>query len=222
MKKKSELSNQPIDTLLAEVLRRKGELLTDDGLLTDKSFALADFLGTRVAVDGVAVRHNDKEQPELMAIRRNTGPYAGKLCLVGGGIGRINEAGAWLPESIDEALKRHFKTDLGYDISPVGSWDAPHYVAQDMRPIEGVVRPGFMPNPNSRHLLASRYLVTLNNPTERPVFGSTSVGGQEAADIEWFTKSEMPGHDDFGYNHGQTYDHMFNVASKLSPEDTQK
>lgn len=208
-------SRESMDELLGKVLDRQEELITPDGLLGPQAFAVADILGTRFCVDGVPVRRNQQGNVELMAIRRATGPYAGKLCLVGGGVGRVREGDRWVPESVEGALRRHFRTDLGYDIEPVGSWDQPHYLAQDMRPIDGEVRPGFMPNPASRHLIAARYLVRLVNEDDGPVYGSTDLGGQEASGVQWFTQAEMPDLSEFGYNHGVTYEAMFGIADRL-------
>lgn len=212
----SELSNIPTEALLAEVLGRQDELLTKEGLLWRQPFALADFLSTRVCVDGIPVRRNHMDETELMAIRRSSGPYTGKLCLVGGGVGRIKENGQWMPESFEQAISRHFKTDLGYEVEAIGSWDCPQLVAQDMRPVNGSVKEGFMPNPNSRHLVAARFLVTIVNESEDPVFGKTELGGQEASGVEWFTESTMPTRDEFGYDHGLTYATLFPIAQKLS------
>ncbi len=210
-----ELETVPMDTLLNEILRRKDELLTAEGWLPQKSFALADTLGIRVCVDGVPARVNEAGDVELMAIRRNTGPYAGKLALIGGGVGRVEENGEWAPESIEEALRRHFEVDLGFDIEPVGSWQSPAYIAQDMRPIDGEVRPGFTPNPNSRHLVAIRYLVQLNSGRDAPVFGITELGGQEASGVEWLSEKTMPDPTEFGYGHHETYRVMFPIARQL-------
>lgn len=210
-----ELSNVPVSELLAEVLRRPDEMFTGTRFLENEAFAVADHTSTRVCVDGAPIRETSGNGPELMAIRRNTGPYAGKLCLVGGGVGQVQVDGRWVPESFEEALRRHFMTDLGFGIEPVLGWDQPQYLAQDMRPIEGEVREGFTPNPASRHVIAARFLVRITDGEDAPTFGSTEKGGQEASGIEWFTEEDMPDPSDFGYGHDQTYRAMFSIAQRI-------
>ena len=212
----SELADVQIADLLDEVNRRNpDEMFTDKGFIIDPAYKLADTLGIRVCVDGAPVRLNEDNEPELMAIERQTGPYAGRLCLIGGGVGRFKENGVWLPESIGEAAQRHFKRDLGMSIIPVTSWEEPQQFAQDMRPINGEVRPGFYPNPDSRHLVAARYLVRITDGAENPVFGTTEHGGQEAEGVVWFDRDNMPDDEAFGYNHGDTYRKMFDAAEDL-------
>ncbi|HSX29847.1 MAG TPA: hypothetical protein VLE73_04795 [Candidatus Saccharimonadales bacterium] len=203
--------------LLGEILKRPdSDMIKPGGFVYGNAYPLLDKLGTRVCVDGAPVRYNDRGDVELMAILRGTGKFAGKLCLVGGGVQRKEENGNEVPESLKEALERHFMTDLGVGVEAVGSWDRPHMLAQDMREVDGEVRPGFFRNPASRHLIAARWLVKLKGDTENMVFGSTEVGGQEALDTVWFTKDDMPESDAFGYNHDITYRHMFDVAHDLA------
>lgn len=117
---------------------------------------------------------------------------------------------------MEEALRRHFRTDLGYEIEPLGgSWENPDYLAQDMRSVGGEVRPGFQPNPASRHLIAARYIVKITNDSQEPVFGSTELGGQEASGVLWFNRAEMPPDDAFGYGHATTYRALFPIADRM-------
>jgi ADP-ribose pyrophosphatase YjhB (NUDIX family) len=211
----SELSKASIESLVQEILSRQDEVLREDGQLHEAPFVLADFLGTRVSVDGAPVRRNGQGDIELMAIKRNSGPYAGMLSLVGGGVGRVKQGSEWVPEDIGEALSRHFQTDLGFDIEPVTSWDEPQYLAQDMRPVEGKVQEGFSSNPTFRHLVAARYLVSITGGEDAPAFGSTEYGGQEASDIVWFGEAAMPELSAFGYGHGRTYQALFPMADRL-------
>ncbi|HUB93410.1 MAG TPA: hypothetical protein VMB52_02810 [Verrucomicrobiae bacterium] len=209
------LSDFTTPELLAEALRRGDGFLDEDGKLTEVAFRLADALAIRVCVDGIAARLSNKGEVELMAIVRNTGPYEQKLALVGGGVGRVSENGKWLPESFSEALDRHFRDDLGYAIEPLSPWWQPDYVAQDMRPVHGEVRAGFTPNPNSRHLIAARFLVAIVGNDQEPLtFGSTRVGGQEASGVVWFSKESMPDSSYFGYGHHETYSTLFPVAER--------
>ena len=210
-----DLQGISVDELLGEIMKRPNELMNEKGFLSKLAFTLADFLAIRVCVDGIPARRSVQGDVELMAIRRNTGPYAGKLCLIGGGVGKVKKNGEWMPESVEEALRRHFRTDLGFEIEPLESWDRPSYLAQDMRPIDGEVKKGFTPNPDSRHLIAARFLIRITNYEEAPTFGSTEVGGQEASGICWFTETEMPPPEEFGYGHHETYRRCFPIADKL-------
>lgn len=212
-----ELSKVPITDLLQEVLSRKDELVTEDGLLWREPYDLADFLGTRICVDGIPIRRNQQREIELMAIRRNTGPYVGKLCSVGGGVDqRIRHMNEWIPESFEEALRRHFRVDLGFEIEPVTNWEDPQFLAQEMRPVDGKVKEGFGPNPSSRHLVAARFLVRIIDEEKSPTYGATELGGQEVAGLEWFTRETMPELAEFGYGLGKTYQDMFPIAERLS------
>jgi ADP-ribose pyrophosphatase YjhB (NUDIX family) len=210
-----DLSRIPTEALAGELLKRP-DLINPDGLLNPPVFALMDALGVRVCVDGAPLRKNSTGVAELMAIRRGSGPFAGKLCLIGGGVERIRVDGVWQPESVQEALNRHFKNDLGTNAHIIDP-NLPQYVQQDMRPIGEAVREGFAPNPNSRHLIALRYLVTLPENFV-PKYGSTNLGGQEATAIEWFTMNTMPSSEEFGYQHDITYDAFFRQASILLNE----
>ena len=71
---------------LAKELVERGEqaLVKSDGTLGREAYALGGLLGIRFSVDGAPARVNSAGEVELMA----TGPYAGRLCLVGGGVGR--------------------------------------------------------------------------------------------------------------------------------------
>ncbi len=199
--------------LAAELQTR--EFPNEKGMLDSGLYQLAGGLSVRFAVDGAPARLNDEGEVELMAIVRGTGPYTGKLCLVGGGVGWTPDGkGSWEPESVKEALTRHFTTDLGTTAHPLsGDYSRPDYLAQDMAPRDdGSVKEDFCPNPNARHLVAARFVVGLENePTQ---FGSTTLGGQEASDVRWFTERTMPGSEAFGYNHGETYARFFPIAGQ--------
>lgn len=210
-----DLQGISVEKLLEEIMRRPQEMMNEKGFLGKIAFQLADFLAIRICVDGIPARRNAQGEIELMAICRNTGPYAGKFCLIGGGVGKMKENGEWMPESIEEALRRHFRTDLGFEIEPVESWERPSYLAQDMRPIDGVVKEGFTPNPDSRHLIAMRFIVRITNYENAPVFGRTDIGGQEASGVRWFTEAQMPQPEEFGYGHHRTYQACFPIVGKL-------
>ncbi len=215
MSSEANLSSVSTDALAQELVGRS-DLFTEDGLLRPPMFAVMDALGIRVCVDGAPLRKNSRGKAELMAIRRGTGPYAGKLCLIGGGVANKQINGVIQPESISEALSRHFMTDLGTTVNILNQ-TVPQYVQQEMRSTATYdVRPDFVLNPNSRHLIALRYLVSLPDDFT-PTYGSTTLGGQEATDIEWFTKATMPSAQEFGYDMINTYDSFFEQAHQYLP-----
>lgn len=212
----TDLSRVPVSELLTEALTRPNEMIDEAGFLSDEAFRLADLLGIRYCVDGIPVRLNEDSEIEAMAIRRNTGPNKDKWTAIGGGVARVmSNTGVWLPESMGEALERHFKTDLGAEIELITDTLHPQLIIEQMRAVDGTLRPGFEDNPTTRHCIASRYLVRLADPDFSPVFGATNVGGQEASGIKWFTKSTIPPSQDFGYMHDETYQEMFGHAENL-------
>lgn len=173
---------------LAEELIKRDDLF-EGRLLTRALYKLSIELGIQPCVDGVAVRKNGSEY-EALAIRRNTGPFAGKLCSVGGRI--------FFEESFEQAIRRQFKVDLGCEINLLTPWDRPATVYQFMRPgVDGFVLPNFGPDPTRRHDITLVYIVSLIGDSF--TFGHTEHGGQEAASIEWFSLKNMPQANEFGY-----------------------
>ena len=175
------------DELADELASRKD--LETRGEFSDAVYKLNVELGVMACVDGVAVRKRDGVI-EALAIRRNTGPFKGKLCSVGG---RIRSE-----ESFEQAIRRHFKTDLNTEIKLLSPWDDPVAVHQLMRPRpDGTVLPDFGSEPRRRHAITIVYLVRLRG--EDFTFGSTPYGGQEAESVEWFSLKDMPPPSEFGY-----------------------
>ncbi len=219
MPKSPTLQTVPTAELMKELLRRPhGDFVRqNDGLLTDEAFMLRDIIGIALCLDGAAARRNERNQVELMAMLRNTGPYAGKWVMDGGHVNRIYDRGVWQPEGIEGALKRNFKIDLGFDIELLTSWDRPSACAQEMRPVGGVVRPNFGEAKDRRHVVALRYLVEIIGNHE-PVFGSTRHGGQEGGQIAWFTRASLPPAEKFGYGQYRTFADFFPIADTLLPK----
>lgn len=224
--------DQSPDALLAAVAQLPEEAFRNpDRTLNDPAFTLADKIASRVCVDVAPVRRNEAGNPELLAIERGTGRFAGRYCLIGGGLIQIQDSGiqvqneqglwvpAWVTESYEEAARRHLKTDLGVkEVEPLLSWDEPQLVAQDMRPINGQVRQGFNENPASRDLRAIRYMVTIPakyHDGENLEFGTTAVGGQEALSVHWLDAATLEdlSDDAFGYDHKRTFDHFMRLAT---------
>lgn len=175
------------DELALELSSRKD--LETQGEFSDAMYRLYVELGIVTCVDGIAIRKRDGAI-EALAIRRNTGPFKGKLCSVGG---RIR-----FEESLEHALRRHFKTDLGTEIELLSPWDDPTAVHQFMRPrADGTVLPEFTSEPTRRHTITVVYVVRLQG--DNFTFGSSVHGGQEAEGAEWFSLKTMPPGDEFGY-----------------------
>lgn len=176
---------------LARELVTRPDILRPDGLCNPAVWALRKALGKIVCVDSTAFRfcaHN--KFLEVLGIRRKTGPYPSKLCLVGGVIAR--------EESIEEAVRRHWRTDLGCEITLVTPWYQPVCVHQDMPPApDGSVRPDFNPEPTKWNIGVVHIVRIVGNQEFQ--FGSTELGGQEAYGVEWLSLNTLPGESEFAY-----------------------
>jgi ADP-ribose pyrophosphatase YjhB (NUDIX family) len=171
--------------------------------LLPELYRLSIELGIQPCVDGIAVRKQNDGTIEALAIRRSTGPFAGKLCSVGGRI--------LFEESFETAMRRHFLTDLGSPIDFITPWDKPASVYQFMRPqSDNTVLPDFGVDPTRRHDITIVYLVRLLN--EQLTFGTTPLGTQEASDVEWFSLAKMPPLEEFGYGQGVYFKKCLEVA----------
>lgn len=126
-----------------------------------------------------------------MALRRTTGAYPGKLCLVGGTVAK--------GESLGEALKRHFREDFGVDITVP---DVPTLISQYHK---GEPDEQWMQDPAKEHNIAPVYLVPFFNG----VLFNTSMGS-----VEWFTEELMPLDEEFGYTNERLYHKAFVVLRK--------
>ena len=197
------LKTYSTDELARELILRTD--LFDGRHLKRTLYDLFVELGVVTCVDGIAVRKIDGKV-ELMTVVRNTGPFKGKLCSVGGRI--------LLEESVESALRRHFKTDIGSDIEMLTPWDRPVLFHQFMRPkSDGTVLPDFGVEPQKRHAISIIYLVKLSDtPME---FGQTSSGGQEASGVRWFSKDDLPEDGEFGYGQEVYYKKCFELAKSV-------
>lgn len=180
---------------LAEELARRENLQKPDGLLTKPLWDLRVKLGKIVCVDSFAVRER-AGVPEVSAIVRNTGQYAGKYCLIGGVV-----AGH---ESIEEALRRHWRTDVGVEVEMLRHFSNPYVIHQDMPPDSaGNVQPGFNPEP-SKWNIGLVYPVRITGGKEN--FGETEHGGQEARELVWFSLNDLPKPEAFAYGFHDIYE----------------
>lgn len=186
---------------LVKELALRTDLLHANGLLPPELFQLRAKLGAIVCTDGVPVRmHEGMLQGGL--IRRNTGEYRGKLCIIGGIVA--------LGETLDAALRRHFQTDIGKDITfldPLGV-KRPHGVYQYYGERD---KQAFLPEP-TKHAVALTYLVSIGD--DNFTFGSSDYG-QEASAFEWHSANVCPPAEEFGYQTQKVFLECMNEAVKL-------
>lgn len=195
-----DLSALSDEELAGELCRRDISVLRK--FLPRELFQLRAKLGCITTTDGLAVRrYGQYVQGGL--IRRNTGPYTGKWAFVGGCI--------FYGETVEEALRRHFRADMGVEISPVENdgWELP-LVRQYFPPdSNGILPAGFLPEP-AKHAVSLTYLVQITNGDM--LFGTTQHGGQEAADFQWFSLEDCPPDSRFAYGMGDTFRKLLLLA----------
>lgn len=193
-------SQIPTEELARELIRR-ADLVQPNGLLSPDVFSLRAKLGPIICTDGIPVRmHEGILQGGL--IRRNTGAYRGKLCIIGGTVA--------LGETLDAALRRHFQTDIGKNfifLDPLGI-KRPHAVYQYYG--EGHTEP-FLPEP-TKHAIALTYLVSIEDGNF--IFGSSEYG-QEASAFEWHSAESCPAAKEFGYQMRNVFLECISGATKF-------
>lgn len=189
---------------LAQELIRRADLVRPNGLLSPDIFTLRAKLGPIIITDGIPVRmHEGILQGGL--IRRNTGEYRGTLCSIGGTVA--------LGETIDAALRRHFQTDIGKNITfldllgvtrPIGIYQ--YYGEKPREP--------FLPEP-TKHAVALTYLVSIEDGNF--IFGSSAYG-QEASAFEWHSAESCPPTEEFGYQMRKVFLECLATASPFLPK----
>lgn len=195
MSQNFSISQFTSEELARELLTRT--LVNEQGLLSKELYELRMALGTLVCVDGIPLRYNSSGDPELMAIRRNTGPYKGKLCYVGG----IVPKGA----PLKMALEQHFKRDLGLDI---GFSYNMVFVCEYLRPDSlGNTPDHFLPEPTKDHNVGITYVVKIVD--DQQINYGVGTGGQEASGVVWFSEDNMPSDEEFGYGQSRGYRKVF-------------
>lgn len=142
--------------------------------MPDKNFLPEDLYETItkntpiVCVDIIPIKKTEKWQAGM--IRRATGSQAGKLTILGGRI--------YHSEKIDDAIRRHLKTDLSIDNfahSSHCSEEKPFMVQQYfMKDQADINEYGFDP---TKHALALTYLVEIDEQTIIPK--------NEASEFAW-------------------------------------
>lgn len=183
-----ELSRVATKELVRELLHRP-DLRRLDGLLEPEIFSLRENLGAIPCVDGIPIRRREGIL-EGAVIRRGTGAYKGKYAFVGGVIA--------YGESVEAALRRHFRDDLGIAINFLDqqTWHRPARVVQYAPYVASGTVPRDFHHEPTRHAVALTYLVMLESEDIR--FGTTAYG-QEAEELVWFSTATCPSPEDFGY-----------------------
>jgi ADP-ribose pyrophosphatase YjhB (NUDIX family) len=183
-----------IDTLLRHPLVRP------DGLLDPEVYKLRAAIGAISCVDGVLIRRTAIGL-EGGVIRRGTGRFAGKLALVGGVVA--------LYENARDAIRRHYRDDLGFDVEPATEW----CLSRDYAPQqEGENRPGFCHDPG-KHSAAKTFIMKAQGDVDNPVFGKTLLGGQEATRFEWFHPTNTPEPEHWAYDMHPTFIEVMRMAN---------
>lgn len=152
-----QISDFSTEALAAE-LQKRPDLLDKDGIMPFEVYKLMCQIQPFPCVDGIAVRRNRQGTVEAMAIRRGTGAEKGKLCSTGGRILRN--------ESIEECLRRQFRTDMNCEIDMLVLWQTPVIVLQ-CAPAEQVAGKNFGPE-YGKHTTSLYYPVRLRG---EPSFG---------------------------------------------------
>ena len=197
-----DLRKVPTEALAAE-LRKRPDLL-EDGVMPFHVHKLVEQIQPIVCVDGIPLRRSDKRF-EAMAIRRGTGASKGLLVPVGGKIRFL--------ESIEQALQRHFQSDIGCEIEILPHWTLPTSAGQWAPMKDGEVPPDFHPE-GAKHAVQLLYPVRLLG--EPANFGTTAHGGQEAVAVEWFGFDDMPPPGAFGAEHRQSFVNCLEAAQFLA------
>lgn len=187
MSQSIDLSRVP-DEDLADALRSR---IPSSGFLSSGLFNLVVDVMPVVCVDGVAYRYAADGTPEVLAIRRDTGEARGKLCVVGG---RVLGGKLLQRQSVADALRKHFRCDLGREIELDTDWQRPFAVGQAAP--HGT---GAFAREDAKHAVALRYLVRFADEEEF-VFGE-GFGGREAGSVEWLSRLTLPEPDAFGFDH---------------------
>lgn len=184
---KVNLNDVPIDTLAKALLLREGEFFGERNRLISSIFELYKAMGPVSCIDGIVWRLNKAKKVELMAIRRQTGPYPGKLVLVGGTV--------FKGEELSEALQRHFRDDFGVEIEMS---EAPFCMTQYKKSKSGK---HWMQDPGKEHVISPVYFVQIK--------GKAPHQSLQEDPVEWFSEDLMPADEEFGYTNQRVYHGAF-------------
>lgn len=200
----ADLHDISTEALAAELASRT-DLADAAGVMPLSIYQLIEKLSPIPYIDGVAVRRSNGVA-EGMLIRRGTRRFAGRLCSIGGRIRRL--------ESIEQALRRQFRTDVGCEIELLVPWNKPVDILQCVPVKEGETPPPDFGPEIGRHCTSQYYPVRLIG---EPKFGNTNFGGQEAAAVEWYRADNLPVEDEFGYGQRSKILSCIRAAESLLP-----
>ena len=146
-----------------------------------------------LCTDGIALRKNGSAY-EAMAILRGTGRYAGCYCSVGGRV--------FYRESLEGAMRRHFRTDVGAEIRMLRPWNRPLTMAQWVPVAVGEEPPPDFGPEERKHSVSLYFPVMLKGEVGN--FGQ-GHGGQEVKSVEWFTLDKLPPRYRWGFDQRQFF-----------------
>lgn len=182
-----DLSKVPISELASALLARVEEIFGNGNWLIPAAFALYKAMGPVACVDGIPWQLNERGEMELLAMRRRTGPYPGKLVVVGGKIA--------MKESLQDALGRHFRDDLGVEIIMAEeSLCMSQYRKDNPNDL-------WMQDPGKDHAVAPVYLVQIK--------GDAPSQSLQADPLMWFSEDSIPPALEFGYDNERLYRKAF-------------
>ncbi len=192
---------------LAEVLAKRPDLtatcVNAEGRVDGAIWPLRKDLGPVACVDGIAMQINNGVV-EGGVIRRLTGKFPNKIAYIGGVVP--------LYVSIEEAMRRHFGTDLGLEITLPLGWDHPMFMRQYAPQEDGHNRSDFCWDPG-KHSYASTHLVVITGDPKNITLGSTKEGGQEAGGFEWYSAHTCPPKDEWSYDMRDGFIESLDIAA---------
>lgn len=192
---------------LADELAKRADLLDAKGIMSWGLYTTLTKIAVIPCTDGVAVRRNANGVVEVMAIRRGTGVFKGRLCSVGGRLLR--------GESFEDCLRRQFRNDLGCEIEFLVPWNKPVVVGQ-FYPLEQPLTeepPVGFGSEDRKHCISNYYPVRLIG--DSMTLGNTRHGGQEALAVEWYSILNIPSKEQFAYGQGPYFLECLMAAEKL-------
>lgn len=180
--------------LTAELLQRKNEILSGEGLINRDVYGLISEIIPISCTDFMPVRVVNG-QWQIGVIERATGPEAGKMGVLGGGI--------YKGKSITEAINYHLKKDLGFTgFRFFGDLDESHpfYVEQYFHGRETRGESGYDPTKQSTALT---FLIEID---EDP------VPRDEASKFLWIAEDQIP--EETAYNQKVVMQKAFDYLNK--------
>lgn len=192
-------------TELANELLNRTDINDSRGGLITPLFRLVEKVMPIMCTDGIALRWNEEDGYQVLAIVRGTGRYRGKFCSLGGRILRN--------ESVEQALRRHWKTGLGAEIKFLRPWYEPIRIGQWVPVAEGEEPPPDFGPESTKHALCAYHAITLDGVIGQ--FGQNHAG-QEVMGVRWFSLDTLPEDENaFGYGQRQFFKICLEAAPSL-------